>query len=65
MNGPLSWSVLMLGNALIFHDIENTASCFIHFSPSVLSWTMRWYPHRYNEQWPGVFGMPLTEEIAN
>jgi len=61
-NGPLALACLALHNSLIFHDIENTASLFIHFSPGITSWTMRWYSLDYHLKWPGVFGMPLTED---
>ena len=43
-NGPLAGTVLMNHNAIVFHDIERTASFFIHFSPAVVTWTMRWRP---------------------
>lgn len=41
-NGPLALTVLMNGNALVFHDLERTLSFFIHFSPALVSWTLRW-----------------------
>jgi hypothetical protein len=43
-NGPLAGTVLMNHNAIVFHDIERTGSFFIHFSPAVVTWTMRWRP---------------------
>lgn len=41
-NGPLGMAVLANANALVFHDVERTSSFFIHFSPALVSWTMRW-----------------------
>jgi hypothetical protein len=41
-NGPLAMTVLINKNALVFHDIERTAGFFIHFTPALVSWTMRW-----------------------
>ena len=29
-NGPLATAAFVLNNALVFHDIPNLASCFIH-----------------------------------
>ena len=34
--------MLALHNAVVFHDVERTASFFIHFSPALISWTVRW-----------------------
>ena len=40
--------------------------CFaIHTVPALISWSLRWNADRIEEKWPGAFGMPLNEEIAN
>lgn len=41
-NGPLALSVLLLHNALVFHDPVRTSGFFIHFTPALVSWTFRW-----------------------
>ena len=41
-NGPLAMTILMNANALVFHDVERTAGVFIHLTPALVSWTMRW-----------------------
>lgn len=41
-NGPLALTVLMNHNSIVFHDVERTASFFIHFSPALVTWTQRW-----------------------
>lgn len=41
-NGPLAMTILINSNALVFHDIERTAGVFIHLTPALVSWTMRW-----------------------
>ena len=41
-NGPLAMTIFVNRNALVFHDIEKTAGVFIHFTPALVSWTMRW-----------------------
>lgn len=53
--GPLSWACLALHNGLIFHSIERTASLFIHFTPSMVAWTLRWYPKVVADAWPDRF----------
>ncbi|GMI29714.1 hypothetical protein TeGR_g13022, partial [Tetraparma gracilis] len=41
-NGPLAWSVIALGNKLVFHNFEWTSTLFIHFSPALASWGIHW-----------------------
>ena len=64
-NGPLSMAVVVLNNSLVFHDLDNVASVFIHFTPGVLSYSLRWSAVKVEELYPGVFGAPLTEEAAS
>jgi len=55
----------MFKNALVLHDLEELACCFIHLTPPLVTWSMRWFVDRYNESWPGIFGIPgLDEEVA-
>ena len=42
VNGPLAWSILIFRNSLVFHDVDRTTSTFIHLSPALLSWCIRW-----------------------
>lgn len=53
--GPLSWACLALHNGLVFHSIEKTASLFIHFTPTMVAWTLRWFPDDVSEIWPSRF----------
>lgn len=57
-NGPLAFAAVLLKNSLIFHDILNLASCFIHLTPCSTTWTMRWNYDRYEETFPGIFDIP-------
>ena len=41
-SGPLAWSVFVFRNSLVFHDIDNMTSVFIHLSPAMLFWCIRW-----------------------
>ena len=45
-NGPLALAAILLNNSLVLHELENMASCFIHLTPTLLTWTMRWYPEK-------------------
>ena len=42
-NGPLALSIIMNKNVLVFHDVVRTSGLFIHFSPALASWALRWY----------------------
>ena len=57
-NGILGCSALMFNNAMVFHSIEHMAVLFIHGSPPLLSWTLRWYSDKYIENWDGILGNP-------
>lgn len=54
-NGPLGWSVLALGNALVFHDSLQTAVTFIHLTPILFTWCVRWHSAAVDAAWPGLF----------
>lgn len=53
--GPLAWSVLVLGNALVLHDPTATMSLFIHIIPPILMWSLRWHAHVVHATYPNVF----------
>lgn len=55
-NGPLAWAVPALGNALLLHSVEHTAALFIHISPPMTMWAMRWHAAHHNAAFPGVLG---------
>ena len=64
-NGPFAAVVVVLQNALILHDLENIASCFIHLTPPLVTWSMRWYVDDIRENWGNIFGIPsLDDSIA-
>ncbi|CAE8612354.1 unnamed protein product [Polarella glacialis] len=58
-NGALMWAVVMFNNKLVFHDVDNTCSVYIHLSPALLFWSLRWGggfgPALIEETWPGMF----------
>lgn len=58
-NGALLLSIPMFGNKLVFHEVDNTASMYIHLSPALLMWTLRWgggYGTSHIENhWPNMF----------
>lgn len=48
--GPLAWSILAWRNSLVFHSLDKTTSLFIHLTPNLLFYALRWldkHPERY------------------
>ena len=42
-NGPVAWSVLAFNQALVFHSWQHITSVFVHVSPMLLSYCLRWH----------------------
>ena len=61
-NGPLALAAVVLNNALVLHDLNNLASCFIHLTPAALAWCLRWYSDEYEKTFPKVFGLPGVKD---
>ena len=57
--GPLAWSIFIFRNSLVFHNVDNITSVFIHFSPMALFYCLRWGsgmgPSVIDQAWPSVF----------
>ena len=53
--GPLGWSIIALGNALVLHDIEHYSGCFIHMWPCLTTLSIRWNPSLVIARYPGFF----------
>ena len=64
-NGPLGWAVPALANALILHSVEHTAALFIHISPPMVMWAMRWHAAEPEAAFPGILPMPLDAAIGS
>lgn len=58
-NGALLLAVPMFNNKLVFHDVDNTVSVFIHLSPPLMMWTLRWGggygTSAIEDAWGGMF----------
>lgn len=59
-NGPLAWSVLAFKNSLIFHNREQMTSAFIHMSPMIWTYGLRWNPSLEHSVDSGEFQSDLT-----
>ncbi len=38
----MAWSVLAWRNSLVFHSLDKTTSLFIHLTPNILLYALRW-----------------------
>jgi hypothetical protein len=52
--GPLGWSVVATGNALIFHSIDHMGVLFIHVAPMLAAWCVRWHGPAFHAAYPGL-----------
>ena len=41
-NGPLAWATIAFNHSLIFHSYPHISSLFIHISPMLLTYGLRW-----------------------
>ena len=57
--GALAWSVVIFKNAAIFHSVDHLTSLFIHLSPALHFYCLRWGsgmgPGASQAAWPGLF----------
>lgn len=60
-NGPLGLAVPTLANALVLHSPRQTAALFIHISPPIVTWALRWHPEAHERAFPGI--LPVRELI--
>jgi len=49
-HGPLIWAVGLFRNSLVFHSMDKTISAFIHVSPYMVCYTIRWFHDKYPDQ---------------
>lgn len=41
-NGPLAWAIIAWRNSMVFHSLDKMTSIFIHLSPPMVTYTLRW-----------------------
>jgi len=59
--GPLSWAIALWKNSMVFHSLDKITSLFIHLTPSLVVWSLKWFPSKYNAY---VEGDSITFEEA-
>ena len=58
-NGPLLFAVALFRNSLVFHSLDKITSLFIHLSPSLVTFCIRWF-----STVPGTGGAPVADTGA-
>eukprot|EP01118_Nematostelium_gracile_P007413 TRINITY_DN2414_c0_g1_i1.p1 TRINITY_DN2414_c0_g1~~TRINITY_DN2414_c0_g1_i1.p1 ORF type:complete len:387 (+),score=65.90 TRINITY_DN2414_c0_g1_i1:56-1216(+) len=46
--GPLSIAVALWKNSMVFHSLDKITSVYIHLTPALVSWTIRWSETTYS-----------------
>lgn len=64
VSGSLLVATAAFGNQLLFHDIDNTVSVFIHFFPALVFYTIRWHYDKLEAAWPSLFYRGPFDDIA-
>mmetsp|Transcript_49711 Transcript_49711/g.116082 ORF Transcript_49711/g.116082 Transcript_49711/m.116082 type:complete len:366 (+) Transcript_49711:79-1176(+) len=62
-NGPLLGAAALLGNALLFHDFDNTSSVLIHLFPALVMFEMGWNREIVHANFPEIFKYEFFPEI--
>ncbi|KAG0262660.1 hypothetical protein DFQ27_002224 [Actinomortierella ambigua] len=54
-NGPLAFAIIAWRNSLVLHSLDRVTSVFIHLSPPITLYTIRWlYPDPHFERFPAL-----------
>lgn len=53
--GPIAAYSLILGPPLVLHDMNHFINFFIHITPLLLMWSLRWHKEDVDKQWPNCF----------
>jgi len=56
--GPLAWAIPTWKNSMVFHSLDKITSLFIHLSPPMVMYALRWKPH------DSKYFVPTTEEVS-
>ena len=64
-NGPLGVAVPTLANALVLHSPRQTAALFIHISPPIVTWALRWHPDAHERAFPGILPVRDLDDTEN
>ena len=59
--GPLVVAVLAFRNSLVLHSLDKMTSLFIHVSPALLLYSIRFFPEAASASWHSPF-VPLSPE---
>ncbi|ORZ27774.1 hypothetical protein BCR41DRAFT_299477 [Lobosporangium transversale] len=59
-HGPLAFAIVTWRNSLVLHSLDKVTSVYIHMSPPITLYTIRWlYPDSDNSRFPALKGMDV------
>ncbi|XP_045190411.2 uncharacterized protein LOC123547401 [Mercenaria mercenaria] len=50
-NGPVLVAAAVYRNSLVYHHHDKITSCYIHFLPALLTFSIRWFPESTSRFW--------------
>jgi len=62
-SGPVAWSSWLYSRALSFHDFKETLSFWMHISPSIVAYTLRWHQKEIEESFPGILEYDVEKPV--
>ena len=63
-NGPIAWAVLVFSQSLVFHSGPHMTSIFIHVSPMLLSYCIRWYDSPHANRFAVCKNFPTCDDVS-
>jgi len=62
-SGPVAWSSWLYSRALSFHDFKETLSFWMHISPAVVAYTLRWHQSELEASFPGILMYDVEKPV--
>ena len=59
--GPLGWSVALTNNSLVIHSVDHISSLFIHLTPMLMVYNLRWNSDITLQHYPLLFSLGTME----
>ncbi len=61
--GPLLGATIALGNALVFHNVDQLVGCLIHYAPPLVLYVLRWQTDTLKAAHPRLFQIDYLDTI--
>ncbi|KAI1306545.1 hypothetical protein EDD11_004708 [Mortierella claussenii] len=65
-HGPLGFAIVTWRNSLVLHSLDKVTSVYIHMSPPIALYTVRWlYPDPNHVRYPALKGMDMLPTVSS